>query len=137
MTKNGVILSKLTIIEEYLIKLDQYIPISLEKLKEDWGLQKIIERSLQVMVEVMIDIAERIIASNDLLPPVTSAEGIQKLQELKVIKNAEQYIKMVRFRNLIVHNYESIDIEILHSIVNNNLGDFKMFADEIKTHEKI
>ena len=137
MVKNVVILSKLSTIEEYLTKLNEYLPASFGDFKDDWGLQKIVERSLQVMIEIMIDIAERIIAQKNILPPETSAEAMKKLQELGVIKNHESYAKMIRFRNFVVHNYDSIDVEILYSIVTKDINDIKMFMDEIRAYEGI
>ncbi len=137
MVQNGVLISKLAIIEEYLKKLQGYFPVSLEQFSSDWGLQKIVERSLQVMIEVMIDIAERIVAQKGILPQKTAADTLKKLRELSIIQNDEAYIKMVRFRNLVVHLYDSIDMGILYSIVQNNLEDFRTFIDEIKKYEKI
>ncbi len=137
MVQNGVLISKLAIIEEYLKKLQGYFPVSLEQFSSDWGLQKIVERSLQVMIEVMIDIAERIVAQKGILPQKTAADTLKKLRELSIIQNDEAYIKMVRFRNLVVHQYDSIDMGILYSIVQNNLEDFRTFIDEIKKYEGI
>ncbi len=135
--QNGIILSKISVIEEYVLKLQNYVPASFDQFQADWGLRKIWERSLQVMIEVMIDIAERIIATKDVVPQKTAAETMKKLRELGIIKNDDTYIKMVRFRNLVVHNYDSIDAGILFAIVNNNLNDFKSFVDEIKQYEGI
>ena len=118
-------------------KLQGYFPVSLEQFSSDWGLQKIAERSLQVMIEVMIDIAERIVAQKGILPQKTAADTLKKLRGLSIIQNDEAYIKMVRFRNLVVHQYDSIDVGILHSIVQNNLEDFRTFIDEIEKYEGI
>jgi len=134
---NGVIVAKLAIIEEYLKKLQEYFPVSLEQFKTDWGLQKIVERSLQVMIESMIDIAERIVAQQGITPQKTAADTVKKLNEMGVIQNCDAYIKMVRFRNLVVHQYASIDMGILYSLVQNNLDDFKKFIDEIKKYDGI
>ena len=137
MVQNGVLISKLAIIEEYLKKLQGYFPVSLEQFSSGWGLQKIVERSLQVMIEVMIDIAERIVAQKGILPQKTAADKLKKLRELSIIQNDEAYTKLVRFRNLVVHQYDSIDMGILYSIVQNNLKDFRTFIDEIKKYEGI
>jgi len=137
MSVNGVIVSKLNTINEYLYRLRQYLPISYEKFENDWGLQKISERSLQVMVEAIIDITSRIISKNKLPPADTSSKAIVKLKELGVIKDSTKYAKMVRFRNLIVHDYASIDIKILYDILTNNLTDFEKFTQEIKEYENI
>lgn len=57
------------------------------------GLAKIIERSLQVLVEAMIDIGER----------ASAADVMRRLQGLGIIRTADRYIPMVRFRNFLVH----------------------------------
>lgn len=137
MVRNGVVVSKLAIIDEYLKKLQGYIPVSLDQFASDWGLQKITERSLQVMIEVMIDIAERIVAQKGMVPQKTATETIKKLHELGITQNVGAYTKMVRFRNLVVHQYDSIKTEILYSILKNNLNDFRMFIDEIQKYEGI
>ena len=89
------------------------------------------------MIESMIDIAERIVAQQGITPQKTAADTVKKLNEMGVIQSCDAYIKMVRFRNLVVHQYASIDMGILYSLVQNNLDDFKKFIDEIKKYEGI
>jgi uncharacterized protein YutE (UPF0331/DUF86 family) len=137
VVQNGVVVSKLAIIDEYLKRLQGYIPVSMEQFASDWGLQKITERSLQVMIEVMIDIAERILAQKGVAPQKTATETIKKLQDLGITRNVDAYTKMVRFRNLVVHQYASIKTDILYSILKNNLNDFRLFIDEIQKYEGI
>ncbi|WP_081374653.1 HepT-like ribonuclease domain-containing protein [Halanaerobium congolense] len=51
---------------------------------------------------------------------------IEILAENNIIKeNVESYIKMAKFRNIIVHNYAEIDPEILLMIIKENLSDLK------------
>ena len=137
MARNGVITAKIATIEEYLGHLKTYLPVPYEDFRDNWGLQKIVERSLQVMIEAMIDVAERVLALHNLSPPKTSADAIKKLHELGTIKEHASYTRMVRFRNLVVHDYAAIDIELLYSILCNNLGDFIRFVKEINSCEKI
>jgi uncharacterized protein YutE (UPF0331/DUF86 family) len=137
VVRNGVVVSKLAVIDDYLKRLQGYIPDSMEQFASDWGLQKITERSLQVMIEVMIDISERIVAQKGIVPQKTATETIKKLQDLGIAQNVDAYTKMVRFRNLVVHQYDSIKTEILYSILKNNLNDFRMFIDEIQKYEGI
>lgn len=44
---------------------------------------------------------------------------------------AERFAKAVGLRNILVHMYEEVDIEKLHSYLQNNLGDFDEFAKYI------
>ena len=89
------------------------------------------ERVLQVMVEIVVDIAERIIALENAGPTATSAEAIDRLVELNVLKSTKPYSDMVKFRNLIVHQYEEIDPAIIYDIIKNKLDNFRQFRNEI------
>ncbi len=137
MPSNAVIQRKLEVFDTTLNKLRGYVPVSYEKLCEDWGLQKIIERSLQILVEIMIDIAQRIIAERGDVAPQVSADAIRKLKEYGIIENDEIYSKMVRFRNFLVHNYDSLDTAILYEIITKRLTDFEQFKHEILASKDI
>jgi len=132
MKYNAVVHRKFALLDKYLIQLQKQLKdVNIEAFKSDWALQRMTERVLQVMTEVVIDIAERIIAGKNAGPVATAAEAIEKLVELRVIKSANPYINMVRFRNLIVHQYEEIDPAIIFNIAKNELDFFRQFRDEI------
>lgn len=137
MSENAIIQKKLVVFDETLNKLKAYLPVSYEKLCEDWGLQKIIERSLQILVEIMIDIAHRIIAKKGQAAPPMSANAIQKLKEYGIIQNDEVYIRMVKFRNFLVHNYDALDLGIIYEIINKRLTDFEQFKHDILSSKEI
>jgi uncharacterized protein YutE (UPF0331/DUF86 family) len=42
--------------------------------------------------------------------------------------------KMAKFRNVVVHQYEKIDPEIVVSIVNKDLSDFPKYRDSITAY---
>jgi uncharacterized protein YutE (UPF0331/DUF86 family) len=132
--KNGVLIQKLAAMAETLDRLQEYLPSSYEELAKDWGRQKVVERALQILIEAMIDIGERLIAISDGLPSETSAAVMERLQKMGVIRAADRYIPMVRFRNLLVHQYERIDVAVLYGILNKKLGDFEAFLSEIKAY---
>jgi uncharacterized protein YutE (UPF0331/DUF86 family) len=41
---------------------------------------------------------------------------------------------MVRFRNLLVHQYEAIDLAVLYGLVTKRLAGVEAFISGIKTH---
>jgi uncharacterized protein YutE (UPF0331/DUF86 family) len=84
---------------------------------------------------MLIDIAERILALESAGPVATAAEAMESLVRLGVLKSAQPYINITRFRNLIVHQYEEIDPVILFDLSKNRLGDFRKFRDEIDALE--
>lgn len=133
MKYNGIIEKKLRIIEENISDIKSWNIQSLQQLKESSLLQKATERALQISIEVMIDVSERILSLNEIEPANTSAENMKKLEQIGIIKSFDDYANMVRFRNFIVHRYEKIDIEIVYSILKNNLHLFTQFVNEIRS----
>ena len=132
MKYNGIVQRKLALLDRYLLELHGNLKdVDFAGFRDDWAMQRMAERVLQVMVELVIDIAERVIAIEKAGPVASSAEAIEKLVALGVIKSAEPYAKMVRFRNFIVHQYEEIDPAIIFDIAKNRLEDFRLFRDEI------
>lgn len=132
MKYNGIIQRKFALLDDQIIKLIKHTEgIELAEFKESWALRSMSERALQVAIEIMIDIAERIVAIENAGPVATASQAMEKLEMLGVIKSAEIYASMIRFRNMIVHQYEEIDPEILYSLIKDRLGDFRQFRDEI------
>lgn len=132
MKYNGVIENKLRLLEQKIEEIRSWDIISLEDIKKSSLIRNAVERALQVAIEIMIDVAERILAIENRKPTMNSAEVIAKLEDLGVIKESDKYIDMVRFRNFIVHRYEYVDVNILFTIVNKKLPCFESFVDEIR-----
>ena len=134
MKYNGIISKKISAIQERLIKIRSLLPLKTNHLSKDYFLKSGIERTLQVCVEAMIDIANRVNSISGYSPVTESFESIKRLEDLKILKNAEKYRMVIKFRNLIVHRYESIDNAELVNICNNCLSDFDDFIYEIENH---
>ena len=132
MKYNGVIQRKFSLLDKHLLQLQHHLKdVDFSSFKDDYALRCMAERALQVMVEIVIDIAERIIAIENAGPVATAAEAIDRLVDLNVIKSSQPYIDMVRFRNLIVHQYEEVDPEIVFNIAANKTDAFRQFRNEI------
>ena len=129
--ENGVIQNKLARIEIYLTKLQEIIPDTFKEYEKDWKTQMIAERGLQILIEIIVDVANRLIAIKGWGPTASSADSIRLLALKKVVSSEEPYLKMVRFRNFIVHDYDRVDNVIVYSILTKNLGDIRRFRDEV------
>jgi len=129
---NGVIQRKLALLDSQVSKLALHLrDISQSQFAQDWVLRSMAERALQVAAEIMIDIAERIIAIKGAGPVASAAEAIERLVELQVLEKSEAYVQIVRFRNLIVHQYEEIDPAFVFDLAKNRVEDFYRFRREI------
>jgi len=132
MKYNGIIDRKLRIIEEKLENIKSWEIDSFAKLQNSSLLQNAVERALQVAIESMIDVAERILSLENIPPQETATANMQKLQELGILDTQNKYLNMVKFRNFIVHRYEKIDLEIIYGILKKHLHLFRAFIDEIR-----
>jgi len=132
MKYNGVIENKLRVIEQKLEEIRSWKIESFEQLQSSSLLQNALERALQVAIEVMIDIGERILANEQIPPQNSASENIRKLQEMNIIKAKPEYLEMVKFRNFLVHRYERVDPEIIYAILKNKLGLFGEFVEDIR-----
>ncbi len=128
-----IIIPKITSLKRCLDRINSKLPFTIKKLKEDFDLQDIISLNLQRAVQICVDISAHIIAELDLKPSVSMAESFERLNAESIItKNiCERMKKSVGYRNLAVHEYSTIDWEIVYSVVTKNLDDFKHFSREI------
>ena len=132
MKHNGIIQRKLALLDHHVARLEAHVKgTSKETFVQDWALRSISERAIQVCVEIMIDVAERIIALAGAGLTATAVEAVDRLVQRHVLQKAEPYRSMVRMRNLIMHGYDEVNPDILYDVVNKNLGDFLRFRDEI------
>ncbi len=124
---------KLAQIDTYLKQIEDFTKISLSQYKNNWKSQRIVERTLHILIEVCIDIANHIVSDQDMRLPTGYADTFRVLMENKVIgkKLCENLERMAKFRNIIVHQYETIEPTIVVSILHNNLKDFEKYQKAI------
>jgi len=133
LVDKALILRKLSEIDQYIKQLEEFANISLEKYSNDWKTQRIVERTLQILIETCTDIANHIISDKEYRVPKSYAETFEVLYENNIISKELFNImsKMARFRNIVVHHYDTIDAAIVISILRKNLKDFTIFQDAI------
>ena len=80
-----------------------------------------------------MDIGLHIISGLSSPVPDTMGQTVDVLADKHVISNelAVKLKKSVGFRNIAVHNYDSINWDIVHSIVDLHLKDFSEYAKAI------
>jgi uncharacterized protein YutE (UPF0331/DUF86 family) len=128
---HGVIAHKLQTLDETLIELRSLGQVSAAALSDDWRTRRAVERDLQILVEIVIDVCQRLIALAGQSPAATSADAVARCVQMGALSDDKAYRQMVRFRSFIVHRYQRIDAEILATVVNRQLPDFDRFRNEI------
>lgn len=134
---NDVILNKTTTIERCVNRIHDVYAGNPENL-QDFTKQDSIILNIQRACEASIDLAMHIVSERKLGVPKSSREGFKLLQEAGIIDAllAKTLMNMVGFRNIAVHDYQALEIEILHAILEKHIDDFKAFTKTILQMEK-
>lgn len=84
--------------------------------------------------EAAIDLANHVIRVRKLGIPVSSADSFILLRAERIIEAplAERIVKMVGFRNLVVHQYAEVDMQIVEAVIVSGLDDVLAFGDAIR-----
>jgi len=132
---------KVEVIRKRLTKMDAYLNI-LQKMKgysfDEFNVNPEIygscERFLQLAIEATLDIGNHLIADLN-LGEVNWYRDIPILMEQNGYISdplKEKWIRMIGFRNTLVHDYVEIDRKIVYEILQNNIDDIlklkKVFA---------
>ena len=133
MVDEALILRKLSELDEYYRQIKEYQNITVDRYSGDWKIQRIIERTPQMMIETCVDIAGHIIADKEFRIPKSYADTFKVFSEEKILdsKLSAALEKMAKFRNIVVHHYDKVDAEIVVAIMKNNLTDFINYKDAI------
>ena len=83
--------------------------------------------------EQTIDLANHVIRLRKMGVPTSSAESFDLLRERGVIgvELTERLHKMVHFRNVLIHHYQSLDLGIAQKVIETGLDDLLNFCDRI------
>lgn len=128
------------VIEEKLISLNRcldriklHTPATVEALQSDFDAQDIISLNIQRAVQISVDIAAHILAEQLHEQTPTMAETFLTLSKHGLLDDrlASRLAKAVGFRNIAVHEYDSLDMNILYSIITKEIGCFYEFSDTV------
>jgi uncharacterized protein YutE (UPF0331/DUF86 family) len=124
------IYQKLSHLKKCVDFLSSKARVSREELEEDYELRSAIERNFQIAIESALDVGEIIISFKGFEKPEDYRSVILILGKNGVLPNdfAKEFSFSAGFRNILVHMYEDVDIDMLHDFLKNKLGDFDEFA---------
>jgi uncharacterized protein YutE (UPF0331/DUF86 family) len=131
MKYNGVILKKFAVMDDEIARMRALGEVSVARLDGDHFLKHGVERALQICIEVVVDVAQRILSLENRQPAPTAFDALLALEAMGIIATAERYRTMVQFRNFVVHRYERVDAAVLVDILNHHLNDLTAFRDEV------
>lgn len=118
--KNEVILNKISTIERCIKRIQDVYGNAPENL-EDYTKQDSIILNIQRACEASIDLAMHIVAGKKLGLPQSSREAFDLLVDADLLSKelASKLKAMVGFRNIAVHDYQSVNLDIVRQIIEN------------------
>jgi len=126
-----LVAQKLESLRRCIQRVESRLPDDVDTLLTDLDSQDIISLNLTRAVQMCVDIASHWLAEHtESTAPKTMGQVFEALAHSGLIEVslADRMRKSVGFRNVIVHNYDDVNWEIVFSICSNHLGDFRSFA---------
>ena len=130
-----VIRRHLAALRESLQVLGAHSGVAAEELDADTEARWIVERGLQLCAQNALDIAPHIAAGRGRDVP-EYASAIDELGRLGVLDRrfAAEFRSVAGFRNVLVHGYLDVDLDVLCGLLNQRLGDFEVFAAQVEAY---
>ena len=136
MVKTAVLYRKTSHINHNLRRLKAKQTVSEVEFLANADIRDSVLLNLQQAIQGCIDIGTHIVSDENWGVPGSFSDIFYKLEEHEIIPTSlvESLIKMVGFRNLIVHQYEDIDFKIVYQIYQNRVKDIEDFLDAVQSH---
>lgn len=127
---DDVILNKAAVIERCVARVREEHADDDSNLVDDVTRQDSIILNLQRACEATIDLAMHLVRTHRLGIPQESRDAFALLGEAELIDSsiADKLMRMVGFRNIAVHDYRKLDLDIVKSIIHDDLGVFLDFT---------
>ena len=133
MVDHDLVLAKAGLIRRHLRRMKEKGEVDLETFLNDLDRQEVISFNLHLAIENCTDLAAHIISEEGLGVPGSASEMFYLLEDNGFITTqlTEKMIKAVGLRNLIVHEYDKIDLTRLFEIVHKDTKDINDFIVSI------
>jgi uncharacterized protein YutE (UPF0331/DUF86 family) len=103
-------------------------------MEHDIREQRFVEHTLQLAIQAAQDVASHIVSDERLGEPRTSRELFDLLVRGEWLSATEAVPlgNMVGFRNILVHGYGDVDLEVVRDVLDNHLDDLLRFASIVR-----
>ena len=127
MVRREVLLRRLQKLDEYLRILHHLQRYSRDEFLSDPERYGSAERFLQLAIEALTDLGNHVIADLGLGVVDWYSDVPRLFREAGYIDAGmqETWIRMIGFRNILVHDYLDIDREVVFHVLQGNLDDFE------------
>lgn len=128
-----VILNKAASIERCIRRIEEEYVGTDKNLVENQTKQDAIVLNLQRACETAIDLAMYVISHRKLGVPQDSRDAFVLLQTAGILSTdlADRMQRMVGFRNVAVHEYTRLNLDVVRAIITKHLHDFRAYSSTI------
>lgn len=127
-----IIEKKLNNLKHEINKIEN-MDFTMEQILKDEDIQDILDRRMQIAIEVCIDVATHLAAGKELPRQEYASDIFLLLGKNNVIsqETAKKFAGVVGLRNILVHEYADIDYMLAYSNLDEKIKDLKTFAKEV------
>ena len=129
MVKEQLVLEMLSALREYVNKLKPLQNISLDEIASDYVSYWAVLHGLQLAIQCTIDIGSHLLSGSGTERPADYKNVNLGLGRQGIIPSdfAQRFQGIAGFRNILVHQYLQVDVEIVYEQLKQGLEDFEQF----------
>ena len=133
MVDHDIIMSKIDSIKRHVDRLKSIRKMKIHVFLDSDDTKDIAILNLQMAIQKCIDIGNHFYSEWDIGAPSSYGDVFEEMCRRKVLTRAmmKKMMLMVGLRNRIVHEYEELDYNKIHSFLKNDLNDFNTFLKQV------
>jgi uncharacterized protein YutE (UPF0331/DUF86 family) len=130
MPNKQLVQNKINKIEGYIKELGPILKLEAHEIIGDYTKLRTLERDFQLIVDTVIDINTHFISTENMRAPENATETFQILGEAKILpaEFVEKFSPVAGMRNIVVHDYEKVDVEKMINDIKKDIGQFGEYA---------
>ena len=139
MFRKDFVQRKLQLIAEDLGQLLHFKDLTLQELRDDFVQAAAVERILERMVMRAIDVNEHLLSelstgAEDRITRLSYRDTFLRLSDLGVYPKdfAERIAKSAGLRNILVHDYNDLNREVVHASIQSCLEDYHAYTEYLR-----
>ena len=130
---DDVLTNKVAAIEHSLQRIEEEYAGDKRNLYENVTRQDSIVLNLQRASQSSIDLAMHLVQIHGLGVPQESRDAFTFLVDAGLLDDelGDRLMRMVGFRNVAIHEYQRLNLDVVQSILDHRLDDFRSFASVV------
>jgi uncharacterized protein YutE (UPF0331/DUF86 family)/predicted nucleotidyltransferase len=103
-------------------------------LRSDLLQRRFVEHTLQIAIQAALDVASHIVSDDRLGEPRTNREVFALLAQGGWVDAVlhDSLSRMAGFRNVLVHGYDDVNLDVVRDVLDHRVGDLEAFAAAVR-----